>query len=84
MTSRSAKTGGLRYSSAWPRRKPRGDRVLIGSPHRRPLLDPAERAASMGRVTLVADITVGDTQILVAPPARVPKTRASFCGSTAK
>jgi phosphatidylserine/phosphatidylglycerophosphate/cardiolipin synthase-like enzyme len=55
-----------------------GDRVLIGSPHRRPLLDPAERAASMGRLTLMADITAGDTQILVAPPARVPEDARFF------
>ena len=55
-----------------------GDRVLIGSPHRRPALDPAERTASIGRLSLVADVTVADTEILVAPPARVPEDARFF------
>lgn len=56
-----------------------GDRVLIGSPHRRPVLDPADRTVSTGRMTLMADATVADTQILVAPPARVPEDARFFC-----
>ena len=55
-----------------------GDRVLIGSLHRRPVLDPADRTASIGRLTLVADVTVADTMILVAPPARVPEDARFF------
>lgn len=55
-----------------------GDRVLIGSPHRRPVLDPADRTASIGRLTLVDDVTAGDTAILVAPPARVPEDARFF------
>lgn len=56
-----------------------GDRVLIGAPHRRPVLDPADRTASIGRMTLVADASVADTQILVAPPTRVPEDARFFC-----
>lgn len=56
-----------------------GDRVLIGAPHRRPVLDPSDRTASIGRMTLVADASVADTQILVAPPARVPEDARFFC-----
>ncbi len=55
-----------------------GDRVLIGSPHRRPVLDPAVRTASIGRLTLMTDISAGETQILVAPPARVPEDARFF------
>lgn len=58
--------------SAW------GDRVLFGSPFRRPVLDAAARTASTGRLTLLADITAGDTEILVGPPARVPDAERFF------
>jgi len=55
-----------------------GDRVLIGSPHRRPVLDRAGRTASTGRLTLVDDISADQLQILVAPPARVPEDARFF------
>jgi phosphatidylserine/phosphatidylglycerophosphate/cardiolipin synthase-like enzyme len=55
-----------------------GDRVLFGSPFRRPVLDSAARTASTGRLTLLADITAGDTEILVGPPARVPDAERFF------
>ena len=55
-----------------------GDRVLIGSPHRRPVLDPANRTSSTGRMTLVETVQPGDAQILVAPPARVPEDARFF------
>jgi phosphatidylserine/phosphatidylglycerophosphate/cardiolipin synthase-like enzyme len=61
-----------RLAQAW------GARVLIGSPHRRPVLDPADRTASIGRLTLVGDVAVADTAILVAPPARVPPDARFF------
>ena len=61
-----------RLGEAW------GDRALIGALHRRPVLDPADRTASIGRLSLVDDVTVGDTEILVAPPARVPEDARFF------
>ncbi len=55
-----------------------GDRVLFGSPFRRPVLDAAPRTASTGRLTLLADIGPTDPELLVGPPVRVPSGERFF------
>lgn len=55
-----------------------GDRVLVGSPFRRPVLDAAARTASTGRLTLLAGIGPADTEVLVGPPARTPAAERFF------
>ena len=53
-----------------------GERLYIGTPLRRPLLDPPGRVTSRGRMTLLADIPDGVTnRILVGPATRVPNGR---------
>jgi len=55
-----------------------GDRMLIGTPMRRPVLAAADRVSSVGRCTLLADIGASDSTIFLGPPTRVPKGRFFF------
>jgi phosphatidylserine/phosphatidylglycerophosphate/cardiolipin synthase-like enzyme len=55
-----------------------GDRMLIGTPMRRPVLGAADKITSVGRCTLLADIGQNDSKILLGPPTRVPKGRFFF------
>ena len=55
-----------------------GDRMLVGTPMRRPVLAPVGRVASVGRCTLLADIGPADAQLFIGPPPRVPKGRFFF------
>jgi phosphatidylserine/phosphatidylglycerophosphate/cardiolipin synthase-like enzyme len=55
-----------------------GDRMLIGTPMRRPVLAAADRVTSVGRCTLLADIGASDSTIFLGPPTRVPKGRFFF------
>ena len=56
-----------------------GPRAQIGAALRRPVLAPAERTASIGRLTLFEQVATADeTQIFVGPPTRVPE--APFFG----
>jgi hypothetical protein len=52
-----------------------GNRMLIGTPMRRPVLAPAGRTTSAGRLILLNDIGPADEQVFVGPAARVPKGR---------
>ena len=55
-----------------------GNRMLIGTPMRRPVLAAPDRVTSVGRCTLLADIGASDSTIFLGPPARVPKGRFFF------
>ena len=50
-----------------------GQRLLIGTPMRRPVLAPTGRVASTGRFALVADIGATDDTLFAAPLTRVAK-----------
>jgi phosphatidylserine/phosphatidylglycerophosphate/cardiolipin synthase-like enzyme len=52
-----------------------GKRLFIGTPMRRPILDPPGRITSKGRLTLLADVGGGASSLLVGPPTRVPSGR---------
>jgi len=58
-------------SNAW------GERLFIGTPMRRPVLDPTGRTTSKGRFTLLIDIS-NESTLVVGPPARVPKDAFFF------
>ncbi len=49
-----------------------GDRMLIGTPIRRPVLAPSSRAVSSGRLSLVASINSVTSTIYAAPATRAP------------
>ena len=49
-----------------------GERLLIGTPMRRPVLDPPGRTTAKGRFTLLTDIGSTESTLVVGPPARVP------------
>jgi phosphatidylserine/phosphatidylglycerophosphate/cardiolipin synthase-like enzyme len=55
-----------------------GNRMLIGTPMRRPVLAPPDRVTSMGRCTLLDDIDESTSTVFLGPPARVPKGRFFF------
>jgi phosphatidylserine/phosphatidylglycerophosphate/cardiolipin synthase-like enzyme len=55
-----------------------GDRMLIGTPMRRPVLAAPDRITSMGRCTLLAGIGQFDSTIFLGPAARIPKGRFFF------
>jgi phosphatidylserine/phosphatidylglycerophosphate/cardiolipin synthase-like enzyme len=56
-----------------------GNRMLIGTPLRRPVLAPPDRVTSKGRCTLLNDIMgASDSTIFIGPAARVPKGRFFF------
>jgi hypothetical protein len=55
-----------------------GDRMLIGTPMRRPTLAPADRVTSVGRCTLLANIGQTDSKVYLGPAVRVPKGRFFF------
>jgi phosphatidylserine/phosphatidylglycerophosphate/cardiolipin synthase-like enzyme len=56
-----------------------GDRMVVGTPYRRPVLPPAEQTASVGRASLVDKIeSATASKIYVGPPSRVPKTVPYF------
>lgn len=50
-----------------------GERVLIGTPLRRPILSNPGRIASEGRCILMSNISEGDDTIVIGPRSRVPK-----------
>lgn len=50
------------------------DRVLIGSPVRRPLLPNPGRMTSEGRCILMSDISSTSTVVVIGPKARVPQS----------
>ncbi|MFY9918041.1 MAG: hypothetical protein WAL26_06525, partial [Mycobacterium sp.] len=52
-----------------------GKRLFIGTPMRRPILDPPGRITSTGRLTLLADVGGSDNSLMVGPPTRVPSGR---------
>jgi phosphatidylserine/phosphatidylglycerophosphate/cardiolipin synthase-like enzyme len=54
------------------------NRMLIGTPMRRPVLAAPDRVTSIGRCILLADIGQSDSQIFLGPPARIPKGRFFF------
>jgi phosphatidylserine/phosphatidylglycerophosphate/cardiolipin synthase-like enzyme len=54
-----------RLQAAW------GERVLIGTPVRRPAAAPAARSSSIGRGTLNRAIGAGDSSLEVVPPTRM-------------
>jgi len=51
-----------------------GDRILIGTPMRRPILPNPGRLASEGRCILMRAITPLDDTVVIGPQVRVPKT----------
>jgi phosphatidylserine/phosphatidylglycerophosphate/cardiolipin synthase-like enzyme len=56
-----------------------GDRMVVGTPFRRPVLPPAERTASIGRGSLIEDIASATaSKIYVGPVARVPASAPYF------
>ncbi len=57
-----------------PEKKGWGDRVLIGTPLRRPVLGNPGRVASQGRCILTKKIGKSETIITLGPKARVPHT----------
>lgn len=52
-----------------------GDRLFIGTPMRQPVLGPAGRTTSKGRLTLLAGIDGAQSSLLVGPATRVPSGR---------
>jgi hypothetical protein len=56
-----------------------GDRMVVGTPFRRPVLPAAERAASIGRGSLLEEITSNtESKIFVGPVIRVPQSAPYF------
>jgi phosphatidylserine/phosphatidylglycerophosphate/cardiolipin synthase-like enzyme len=50
-----------------------GDRMIVGTPFRRPVLAPAQRKISHGRMTLIEDVSsASQPEIFVGPVKRVP------------
>jgi phosphatidylserine/phosphatidylglycerophosphate/cardiolipin synthase-like enzyme len=50
-----------------------GDRMIVGFPQRRPLLNRADRFANRGRTWLVEECSAADNEIYLAVPARAIK-----------